>query len=83
MVKDTVTLTQKNLVYTNKSVNFVDWCQEAQRRFKLLDMERFDEFTLAPKHAYELGYTPDSWAREVRDKNVRAQRIKDFKKFNP
>jgi hypothetical protein len=83
MVKDTVTLTQKNLVYTNKSVNFVDWCQEAQRRFKLLEMDRFDEFALAPKHAYELGYTPDSWAREVRDKNVRSQRVKDFKKFNP
>jgi hypothetical protein len=83
MTKDNVTPTQKNIVYTNKSVNFVDWCQEAQRRFKVIGLERFDEFTLAPKHAYELGYTPDSWAREVKDKIARATRIKEFKKFNP
>ena len=46
---------QKNIVYTNKNVIFVDWCQEAQRRFKSIGLDRFDEFTLAPKHAYELG----------------------------
>lgn len=73
----------KELVYTNRTVNFVDWCQEAQRKFKLVGLDRFDEFTLAPKHAFELGYTPDSWAREVKDKTDRARRIKEFKKFNP
>lgn len=73
----------RTLVYTNRTVNFVDWCQEAQRRFKVVGLEKFDEFTLAPKHAFELGYTPDSWAREVKDKTVRSQRVKDFKKFNP
>lgn len=82
-MKDTVTITEKNIVYTNKTVNFVDWCQQAQQKFKLVGLDRFDEFALAPKHAYELGYTPDSWAREVRDKTVRAQRVKEFKKFNP
>lgn len=82
-MKDTVTLTEKNLVYTNKTVNFVDWCQQAQQKFKLVGLERFDEFALAPKHAYELGYTPDSWAREVKDKTERTQRVKEFKKFNP
>jgi len=73
----------RTLVYTNRTVNFVDWCQEAQRKFKVVGLEPFDEFTLAPKHAFELGYTPDSWAREVKDKTDRARRIKDFKKFNP
>ena len=82
MDKD-VKMSQKNVVYTNRSVNFVDWCQEAQRKFKLVGSEPFDEFSLAPKHAYELGYTPDSWAREVKDKTDRAKRVKDFKKFNP
>jgi hypothetical protein len=83
MVKDTVTLTERNLVYTNRTVNYVDWCQEAQRRFKAIGLDRFDEFTLAPKHAYELGYTPDSWAREVQDSIKRSTRIKEFRKFNP
>ncbi len=83
MSNTTGKVTERNFVHNNRTVNFVDWCQETQRRFKLLGMEKFDEFTLAPKHAYELGYTPDSWAREVRDKNARTQRIKDFKKFNP
>lgn len=73
----------KEIVYTNRKVNFVDWCQEAQRKFKLVGLEPFDEFALAPKHAYELGYTPDSWAREVNDKQARATRVKEFKKFNP
>lgn len=73
----------KDIVYTNRTVNFVDWCREAQRRFKVVGLDRFDEFTLAPKHAFELGYTPDSWAREVKDKTDRAKRVKDFKKFNP
>lgn len=73
----------KHNVYTNRKVNFVDWCQEAQRKFKLIGLDRFDEFSLAPKHAYELGYTPDSWAREVQDKMIRAKRIAEFKKFNP
>ncbi len=73
----------RTLVYTNRTVNFVDWCQEAQRRFKVIGLEPFDEFTLAPKHAFELGYTPDSWAREVKDKTARARRIREFKKFNP
>ncbi len=73
----------RTLVYTNRTVNFVDWCQEAQRRFKVIGLEPFDEFTLAPKHAFELGYTPDSWAREVKDKTTRAKRIREFKKFNP
>lgn len=73
----------KDIVYTNRTVNFVDWCQEAQRRFKVVGLDRFDEFKLAPKHAYELGYTPDSWAREVKDQVARARRVKEFKKFNP
>jgi hypothetical protein len=73
----------KRLVYTTGKVNFVDWCQEAQRKFKLIGLEPFDEFTLAPKHAYELGYTPDSWAREVQDSVKRSTRIKEFRKFNP
>ena len=73
----------KNVVYTNRSVNFADWCNEAQSKFKLVGLEPFDEATLAPKHAYELGYTPDSWAREMQDRFTRANRVKEFKKFNP
>ena len=76
-------MTERNFVYNNRTVNFWDWCQEAQRRFKAIGLERFDEFNLAPKHAYELGYTPDSWAREVQDQNARAKRVREFKKFNP
>ena len=83
MTKETNMKITKNLVYTNRTVNFVDWCQQAQQKFKLIGLDRFDEFTLAPKHAYELGYTPDSWAREVKDKTERATRIRNFKKFNP
>lgn len=75
-------LTQR-VVYTNKTVSFTDWCREAQQKFKLVSLEPFDEFTLAPKHAYELGYTPDSWAREMKDRTNRSKRIKEFKKFNP
>jgi hypothetical protein len=72
-----------SFVYNNRTSNFVDWCQEAQRCFKALGLDRFDEVNLAPKHAYELGYTPDSWAREVQDQTARAKRVREFKKFNP
>lgn len=73
----------REIVYTNRTVNFIDWCQQAQQKFELVELGSFDENSLAAKHAYELGYTPDSWAREVKDKTARAQRIKEFKKFNP
>lgn len=73
----------KNMVYTNRSVNFGTWCQEAQSKFKLVGLEPFDESILAAKHAYELGYTPDSWAREMQDRFARSARVKEFKKFNP
>ena len=72
----------KNLVYTNRTVNFADWCGEAQDKFKLVGLPPFDETILAAKHAYELGYTPDSWAREMNDRIIRSARAKEFKKFN-
>ena len=73
----------KNKVYTNRSVSFAAWCNEAQDKFKLVGLAPFDESQLAPKHAYELGYTPDSWAREMQDRFSRAARVMEFKKFNP
>lgn len=73
----------KRTVYTNKSVNFKDWCEQAQERFQFLGMLPFDESRLNAKHAYELGYTPDSWAREVNDSTKRAKRVADFKFNNP
>jgi hypothetical protein len=83
MVNKNVEQMEKNVVYNNRTVNFWDWCQQAQQKFKLVGLERFNEFTLAPKHAYELGYTPDSWAREMKDRFLRAKRVREFKKFNP
>lgn len=83
MSNTTGKVTERNLVFTNRTVNFIDWCQEAQRRFKAIGLERFDEDKLASKHAYELGYTPDSWAREVQDSVKRSARVKAFRKFNP
>ena len=73
----------KNLVYTNRTVNFATWCTEAQDKFKLVGLPPFDESILAAKHAYELGYTPDSWAREMNDRIERSTRAKMFRKFNP
>lgn len=73
----------KRIVYTNKSVNFKEWCEQAQERFKFLGVPAFDDAALRAKHAYELGYTPDSWAREVQDSNKRAKRVAEFKLFNP
>ena len=73
----------KRTVYTNKSVNFKDWIQQAQERFQFLGMPPFDESRLQVKHAYELGYTPDSWAREINDSAKRAKRVADFKLNNP
>lgn len=73
----------KRIVYTNKSVSFQSWCEQTQERFQFLGMLPFDESRLNAKHAYELGYTPDSWAREVQDSNKRAKRVAEFKLFNP
>lgn len=64
----------RRIVFTNKTVDFKAWCKQAQERFRALGMKPFDEGTLRAKHAYELGYTPDSWAREVNDGLKRAVR---------
>jgi hypothetical protein len=58
-------MNNRRLVYTNKTVDFKTWCEQAQERFQFLEMAPFDESALRPKHAYELGYTPDSWARST------------------
>lgn len=71
------------LVYTNKTVNFDTWCEQAQERFQFLGLPAFDQTRLNALHAYELGYTPDSWAREVSDSGKRTARIKSFKAHNP
>jgi len=76
-------MSDRRVVYNSKTVNFKTWCEQAQERFKFLGMAPFDESALRPKHAYELGYTPDSWAREVDDSAKRADRIKSFKVHNP
>lgn len=73
----------KEIVYTNRTVSFVHWCDEVQKKFKLMGASSMDENSLAAKHAYELGYTPDSWVREVSDKLARRNRVNEFKKFNP
>ena len=65
-------MTERRIVFTNKTVDFMTWCSQAQERFTALGMKPFDEKTLRAKHAYELGYTPDSWAREVGDGIKRA-----------
>lgn len=64
----------RRIVYTNKTVDFKSWCYHAQERFSFHGMVPFDEKALGTKHAYELGHTPDSWAREVDDSIKRRAR---------
>lgn len=66
----------RRTVYTNRTVDFKTWCVQAQERYLALGMQPFDEKALGTKHAYELGYTPDSWAREVGDSIKRRARNK-------
>lgn len=75
-------MNNRRVVYTNKTVDFKTWCEQAQERFQFLEMAPFDESALRPKHAYELGYTPDSWAREVKDSGQRNARVASFNAHN-
>lgn len=76
-------MSNRRTVYNNKTVNFKAWCEQAQERFQFLELAPFDESALRPKHAYELGYTPDSWAREIKDSNQRTARVASFNTHNP
>ena len=71
-----------NKVYTNKNTSLTEWTVMAGKIMwdnGVRDMPR----PLAAQHAYELGYTPQSWAREVRDSLILKRQNALFRKNNP
>lgn len=64
----------RNKVYTCKNTPFAEWFDISKEK---LDRE-YPGVPMPPalgiKHCYELGYTPDSWVREVSDMHKRRQR---------